>query len=156
MEYIIIGLLGVITIVEVYRASLTYSGRSKKSVFKAKLQQTRQMIWDLEFKIFKTREIREDIRQNYDQMLSRIAAYDEQIANWPADADPAERARIEDQKTLAQSDADRFIRQMQMLDAEVDGLKPTADNPNGQVGISEQVDSLREVESMVKDYITTL
>lgn len=156
MEIIAIALLAVIAVAEVHRTVWGLMPTSKKGFFKAKLKQTRQTIWDLEFKIFKTREIREEIRQQYDQMLSRIDNLKGQIANWPADADPAEKARIADQQALAERDAERFVRQMQMLDAEVDGLKPTVDHPNGQIGISEQVDSVREVSSMITDYVKTL
>lgn len=156
MEVLMIGLLAVIAIAEVHRSYLSVRPRSKKAYFKSRLESTTGTIWDLEFKVFKTREIREEIRQSYDQMCSRIQSYDEQIKNWPADKPEAERKTIEDQKVLAERDAERYVKQMQMLDAEVDGLKPTAENPQGQVGINEQIDSLREVQGMLKDYLASI
>ena len=154
---IAVSLLAVIAIVEVHRS---YTGlnrtTSRKSHFKRKLEGTKAMIWDLQFKVFKTREIREDIRQEYDQMKSRIDALDTQIKNWPSDQPEAERKAKEDQKVLAERDAERFLLQMKMLDEEVEGAKPTAENPDGKVGIVNQIDSLRELEGMLKDYIKEL
>lgn len=153
---IVIALLAVIAASELYLSYLSIRKPSKKRYFNGKLQGTRQMKWDLEFKVFKTREIREEIRQQYDQMLSRIEGYKQQLENWPAEQPEEEKKRVEDLKVLAERDAERYMKQMQMLDAEVDGLKPTSDNPAGQVGVSEQIDSLHEVESMLKDYLKTL
>ena len=151
---IIIALLAAIAASEVYMSYLSVRKPSKKRYFNGKLQGTKNLIWDLEFKVFKTREIREEIRQQYDQMLSRIEGYKAQLEN--PDITEEEKGRVTDLKTLAERDAERFMKQMQMLDAEIEGLKPTAENPNGQVGVAEQIDSLREVQSMLTDYTKTL
>lgn len=153
---IVIALLAVIAGAEVYLSYLIIRKPSKKRYFNGKLQGTRNMIWDFEFKVFKTREIREDIRQQYDQMLSRIEGYKTQLENWPAEQPEEDKKRVEDLRTLAERDAERFLKQMQMLDAEIEGVKPTVENQGGQVGVSEQIDSLREVEGMLKDYVKTL
>jgi chromosome segregation ATPase len=155
-EIAVVALLAVIAGVEIYRAYMGIRPTSKKDAMKGMLLRTRAQIWELEFKVFKAREIREDIRQQYDQMLSRIQMFQQKIDEWPADGDQGEKARVADDKTRAEAEAARYLRQMQMLDAEVDGIKPSSDNPNGQVGISEQIDGLREVEGMIKDMIKTL
>lgn len=152
MEIITI-LLAVIAVTEVTRLVLTHKKPSRRSHFKRKLDGTNSMIWDLQFKVFKTAEIREEIRAQYDYMLSRIENLDKQIAEWPKDADEGERKRVEDQKVLAERDRDRLMAQIQGLDAEIGGLKPTAENPDGHIGINEQIDSLIELRSMLEEYI---
>ena len=153
---IITFLLAVIAVTEITRLVLTHRKPSKRSHFKRKLDGTSSMIWDLQFKVFKTREIREEIRTQYDFMLSRIENFDKQIAEWPKDADEGERKRVEDQKVLAERDRDRLMVQINGLDAEISGLKPTADNPDGNIGINEQIESLIELRSMLSDYIDSI
>lgn len=150
----IIVLLGVIALSEVLRLYLTHKKTTKKEHFKQKLNGVKKMIYDLEFKIYKTREIREDVRKEYDMMLSRIQGIDEKIKDWKGEE--AERKGIEDQRVLAQRDAERFKAQMKQLDEEVEGAKPTNENPEGVLGVVQQIDSMRELEQMLKDHIKSL
>lgn len=156
MNIAIIALLAALVSLDLFRWFQGKRLDSKKAHFKNKLLGTYRLIWDLEFKVFKTKEIREGIRQEYDNMSSRIASLEDQIKNWPSDKDQGEKARLEDQKVIAARDRDRFQHQMASLDAEVHGLKPSNENPNGMVGILEQIDSLRELAGMLKDHIKTL
>jgi hypothetical protein len=154
--YIIIGLLTVIAISEGYRTYYGFRSSSKAEHFKAKLKQTRILIWDLQFKVFKTREIREDIRQEYDYVKARIENLKNQIATFPADKDPGDKARLEDDKVRAEGDEARFLKQMEELDLEIEGSKPTAEYPNGVEGVTHQIDSLRELDKMLVDYLKEL
>lgn len=52
---------------------------AKKDYFREKLKSVEKLIWDLEFKRFKTREIREEVRQEYDSQNSKFAVIDTQI-----------------------------------------------------------------------------
>ncbi len=156
MQILIVVLLATIATSEVLRLVLTHRPTTKRSYFKGKLKGVQSMIWDFEFKAHKTREIREDVRQEYDYMLARIGGYNTQIKDWPADKDAADRKRIEDQKVLAERDRDRLLSQIKQLDAEVEGAKPNAENHDGTEGISHQIDSLRELHGMLKNWIKTL
>ena len=51
----------------------------QKRYFKKKLVGVQNTIWDLEFKRFKNREIREELRKQYDNFTSRMGALDETI-----------------------------------------------------------------------------
>lgn len=153
MNTLIVILLAVIALSEVSRLVLTHRGVSKKEHFRHKLEGTQKMIWDMEFKAFKTREIREDVRKEYDHRIQRIELLKQQIEKFPAEGDQAEKAKLQDQITLCERDRDRFLFQMQQLDAEVNGAKPTAENQDGVVGIVQQIESLRELVGMLKDWI---
>ena len=156
MEILIVGLVAVIAGCEVYR---TYLGKHKPSIkdhFKRRLQGTRETIYDLQFKVFKTREIREEIRQEYDMMKSRVESLTKQIAEWPKDAPEGDRKRLEDDKVRAEQSVNRFLAQMKELDLEVEGSKKTNEYPDGVTGVTQNIDSLRELETMIVDYIKTL
>lgn len=153
MEFAIIGLLAVIAGSELYRTYLGARKPTRKDHLKRRLQGTREMIWDLQFKVFKTREIREEIRQEYDLMKSRLEHVENQIKNFPADKDQGDKARLEDDKVRIQNDTNRFLAQMKQLDIEVEGSKKTNEFPEGATGITQNIDSLRELESMIRDYL---
>lgn len=155
MEYIVIALLAIIATTEVTRLILTHKKPSRKEHFKQKLDGTTKMMWDLEFKIYKTREIREDVRKEYDNCKQRISVLDGRIYLLPKDKEKwsDEDKRIEDQKTLLERDAQRYEQQMKNLDIEVEGSKPTNDYPDGVTGIQQQIDSLRELTEMLRDWI---
>lgn len=148
-----IPLLLIIALSELTRLFLTHKKISKKNYFKQRLQGTERLVWDLEFKMFKTREIREDIRKEYAQMKARLFTVEEQIKNFPADKDQADKARLEDQKVLLDKDTLRFQAQIEQLDIEVEGTKPTEKYPDGVDGIVQQIGSLKEVQTMLKDWI---
>ena len=156
MDYIIVGLLTVIAVSELYRTFLGLRKATQKDHFKSKLRQTKTLIWDLQFKVFKTREIRESIRQEYDYMKSRIETLTSQVTNFPKDGDQAEKARIEDQIVLAKRDEERFLQQMKQLDLEIEGARPSEEYPSGVEGVTHQIDSLKELEKMLEDYIVEL
>ncbi len=146
-------LLIIIAVAEVARLVLTHIPVTQKSYFKQRLAGTQRLIWDLEFKAHKTREIREDVRKEYSNMMSRIDSLKTQVANWPADKDEGDKKRLEDQIVLCQRDADRFVAQMRQLDTEVEGAPKTNENPDGVDGIVQQIGQLKEVQIMLKDWI---
>lgn len=149
-------LLAIIAFSEITRLVLTHKKSSKRDHFKQKLIGTKKMLWDFEFKLFKTKELREEIRQEYDFMKSRIATLQAQYDGWPEDKDPAEREKIKDQITLAEKDKEKLENQVNGLDLEMYGSKPTNQYPDGVQGITNQIDALREVIGLLKDHIKSL
>lgn len=147
-------LLAIIALCEITRLVLTHKKSSKRKHFQQKLEGVQKMIWDLEFKSFKTREIREDIRKEYDTAKSRIDSFIKQIETWTGDE--AERKGVEDKKVRCERDVIRFEAQMKQLDEEVNGAKPSAENHDGVNGIVQQIDSLRELVEMLKDHIKSI
>ena len=154
--YIIIGLLAVIALSEIAHIYLTHRKVTKKMHFQQKLEGTKKMLYDLEFKRFKTQELREGIRVEYDSMKQRVAGYAEQIKNWPKDGKEDELKRLEDQKVLAERDVKNLEGQIAGLDLEVNGSKPTNQYPEGVTGVNQQIDSMRELNEMLRDWIKSL
>jgi hypothetical protein len=157
MEITVI-LLGIIAAAEVSRLYLTYKKADKKSHFAQKMAGVQKMKWDLEFKIFKTREVREDVRQAYTNECARIEAMKTEIKNWPKDSkeekhSQGEKARREDEVVRAEANRDRYEAQMKQLDVEIEGSKRTNEYPDGVNGIMQDIDGLNELEQMLKEWI---
>jgi len=116
------------------------------------------MIEDLLFKRFKTREIREDIRQEYDNQKSKLSLLESQIKAEEAKPtmEKGDFARLGDEKVLLERDIERYLQQMKALDLEIQGSNPTAEFHDGVQGINDQLDALRELAEMLKEYIKNL
>ena len=127
----------------------------QKDYFKKKLDSVQCMIWDLEFKREKTKMIREEVRVEYDTTKARLEVIDTQIKSQKEKPTIKEGdiKRLEDDKILIERDLKRYESQMAQLDLDVDGSKPTNELPDGAIGINHQLDSLRELKGMIKDYI---
>lgn len=117
------------------------------------------MGWDLEFKIAKTKQVREGIRREYDSAKSRLFSIDEQFKQEEtsgAAIPEAQRKEMVDQKALLERDIPRFEGAMVQLDGEIEGVRPSPENPQGVAGTQNQIDQVRELEQMIEEYIETL
>lgn len=130
----------------------------KKDYFKQLLKGVHKMIWDLEFKKFKTREIREGVRVQYDDCKMKLALLTTQIEQQEKELtmEEGEFKRLKDQKVILERDMERYLGQIKTMDLDVNGAAPSSEHPDGVVGIVQQLDSLEELKIMVKDYIKTL
>ena len=115
--------------------------------FKQKLANVDKALWDLEFKREKSAQVREEIRLKRDRLVETQNHIAQQVKKDGDDASK-ELAKVTD-------DIKRFEAQINMLDVEIYGKEPTAEDP-GQQGINHQIDSLNELKQMVKDYIKTI
>lgn len=149
-------LLAIIALSELTRLVLTHRNPSKKAHFKGKLAGVEKQIYDFEFKLAKTQMIREEIREQYDQMKSRIMTLEDQIKNWPKDKDEGDRKRLEDDKIRAEVEVKRYEGQMKNLDEQMYGAKPTNENPEGVQGITYDIDSMRELSEMLREHIRSI
>ena len=125
----------------------------QKQHFKAKLVGVQRMIWDLEFKRFKTREIREEIRQLYDNKKATLSVIEERLKSDEKDEDAP---KWKDEVEKLNVELKRYEDQMKGLDLEVDGSVKTNELPDGYEGISQTLESLRELQQMIKNYINEL
>ena len=130
----------------------------QKKYFKQKLNGVKKMIWDLEFKRHKTREIREEVRVEYDTTKSRLSSIELQIKEQTEKPtlDKGEIARLDDTKVLMEKKIKDFEVQMSDLDTEIIGTKSNDRYPEGLVGINDQLEALRELITMLNKYIKTL
>mgnify|MGYP001558675853 CR=1 FL=1 len=126
-----------------------------KNYFKEKLKGIQCMIWDLEFKRYKTFYVREQIRKEYDAIRSRLEIVKTQIASEKDKPTMPEGdvKRLEDDEIRMNRDIERKLAQMKDLDAEIHGSKPTAELPEGHQGLNDTLEALRELIQVTKKYI---
>lgn len=130
----------------------------KKTYFQQKLSGVQKAIWDFEFKREKIRMIREEIRQEYDNQKSRLSVLETQIKAQTENStmEKGEIVRLDDRKVLLERDTDRFRKQMEGLDLEISGCKPSEEHRDGVQGINGQIEALRELAEMLKSYIKSI
>lgn len=116
------------------------------------------MLEDLIFKRYKTFYVREQIRQEYDNLKSRLEVLKTQIASEKdkPSLSEDERKRLEDQEALHNKDIERKVEQMKQLDIEVNGAKPSNELPEGHQGLNDTMEALRELRNVTKKYIKEL
>lgn len=130
----------------------------KKKYFKNMLEGVERMIWDREFKRNKALIIREEVRQEYDKNKAKLDIIQTQIKAQKESPtlEEGEIKRLDDQEIILKRDIERYEAQMKQMDLDVQGSKKTNEYPDGFVGINDELDSLRELQVMVKNYIKTL
>lgn len=137
---------------------LKYITNPKYKYFIKKNRGVQFMIYDQEFKRFKALEIREEVRQDYDRMKARLETLDGMIAKESEagglkETNVDEFKRLEDNKVLLEKDIQERVNSMNDIDAEINGTKPSMENPNGSHGINQLLDSLRELQGLIKNYV---
>lgn len=127
----------------------------KYRYFLQKKRGVEKMIEDLCFKRSKTQMIREEVRQEYDKSRAKLDILQTQIKaqKETPTMEEGEIKRLDDQEVLLKRDVERYEAQIKMLDLDVQGTKPTNEYPDGVTGINHQIDSLRELQVMLKEYI---
>ena len=133
----------------------------EKDYFKNKLKGIQAMIWDLEFKNFRTGYVREQIRQEYDGLRSRqeILKTNIKVESEPGklkDTNLDEFKRLEDDDVRLTIEIDRKVAQMKQLDIEISGASPSAELPEGHQGTNQTLEALRELIQVTKHYIKQL
>lgn len=157
-----------------------------KSYFLHKYGEVQYMIWDLDFKRFKTLELREEMRKMYDDLankssivLNTLKAQLKDPKNPCAKHDVekgilkdvkqkcscvyidghmevGEIERLYDQKVLYERDQERYLAQMKEFDLQVQGCLPNQEYQEGVRGINQEIDALIELMAMIKSYIKTV
>lgn len=153
----VILLLSIIACSEILRLVLTHRPLTNRRYFRNKLDGVEKLILDLEFAKFKTSEVREDIRREYDSMKSRLDELDIRIkAGKKPDEDQGEFNRLDDQKVLFTRDIGRLEEQLKRLDLEIHGSKKTSEYPDGATGITQKIEELRGLAQILKIWIKSI
>lgn len=135
-------------------------GNWKKKYFKDKLRGVDKLILDLEFKRFKTLDIREDKRIEYDNLKAKVSFLDKEMADDdakksddPSKLEAGERARLDDEKVRLLASIERHIKAMEDLDHDIHGVPANDTYPEGIQGMAGQLDMLRELRLVVENAI---
>lgn len=128
---------------------------SKKRYFKDKLKGVQKMIWDFEFKRFKTDELYEEIREERDNQKSKLSVLLARIESEKANPtmESGEIARLDDDKVRLEKSIENLESQMNAINLELHGSKKCVEYPDGLSGVDQTIDSLYELVGMMKSYI---
>lgn len=121
----------------------------KYRFFARKIKSVTKQIWDYEFKVEKTMQVKEGIRQDRDRMLD--AKHKVEVA---LKATPDDKNLMSEFEKIVDT-IKRYELQMNMLDKQIDGVPAQGDNP-GEEGVADIISSLAELRSMYKAYLSKL
>ncbi len=117
----------------------------KKRLFKRKIKHVKLAIWELEFKLFKVREMREERRKQYDRSVETLDALTKQLEKENTEETKKTLELKKEEQTLYQT---QVKGQMDALDMEINGSKE-----QGVQGVIEQIEAARELDKMYRDYL---
>lgn len=124
---------------------------SKYRYFYRKVRDVQNSIWEYEFKVAKSRQVREGVRMDRDRATEAANNIDMGLKTAPEE----QKAKLEADLKAMQDNILRYEAQMKMIDDQINGGAATEANPAG-IGILEQIKSLTELRLMYLDYISRL
>lgn len=144
-----------------FRESLLVLVRGeKKQHFYSKLKQARGQAWEMEFKKFQTMELMELIRLDRDKAKE---AADACRVESEREHKPETKAELLQKKTIAEDNAERYEKQIVMLQNEVNGVAYNPGDPEkgiepnpGQQGLNDTIAAIGEITKMFVLYLKTL
>lgn len=125
-----------------------YRPKTRKRYFTKMLRDLEYQIWDKGFERFKIKEVREELRVEYDRQKAQLDTLAAQMKT----ADEATKKTLEDKKVLMERDIKRMAEGKDEGDPQDDGLN--LKNFDRSISIlNAQVDQLHILQGMVRDYI---
>lgn len=124
--------------------------KAEKKHFKEKIKYMDVQIWNLEFTRFQISQIRESIRQEYDQLRSRKEAINSTLKT---EKDEVKITEMKDQLEKVENGEKVMLQQMQDKDIQVNGCKECEQFPDGVQGLNEQIEVARMTQQLYKDYL---
>ena len=127
--------------------------------WRRKIKAMEKMIEDEQFSRYKTIELKEEVRQEYDQEQSRLSLLDGRIKDKDKtikEIGEGEYARLEDEKARGEVKINKLKEEMDTLTQKVEGSKPTNEHPAGVIGNNQTIEKLHDLINYVKIYIGDL
>lgn len=119
--------------------------------FKSKIKRVTYQIWELEFKISKSRQVREGVRQDRDRAIEASQQVTAQVQG-ATDTTSAEFANLVHMLETSSDNVKRYEAQMKMVDDQINGSNGD-ETHEPIIGIVEQIKSLVELKEMYKQYL---
>lgn len=135
---------------------IKYITNKKYRFFVGKIRQVEKSIWELDFKINKSRQVREGVRQDRDRAVENK---NHAQINMDKEEDKEKKKELEEQVKLNEDNIKRYEAQMKMIDDQIQGVakqNPSEEYPDGipaVVGILETIASYSELRKMYREYL---
>ena len=131
---------------------LKYLTNRKYRFFYKKIKDVTAAIWEMEFKINKSRQVREGVREDRDRAVENVKSLEAQIPNVE---DKDMKKKMEADMATHADNVKRYEAQMKMIDDQIAGVPAKGEDP-GQQGLMETVASYAELKQMYKSYLKTI
>lgn len=125
-----------------------YLTNKKYRFFSEKVVSVQRALWDLEFKVAKSRQVREGVRQDRDRAIEVQQHLTARIAQ---EKDEKIKKEYETQLADMVEKQKRYEQQMKMTDDQIAGSNGD-ETHEPVIGIIEQLNSYAELRNMYKDY----
>lgn len=122
--------------------------------FRRKIRDVTYTIWETEFKISKSRQVREGVRQDRDRAMEGAHQMTAMLQGL-TDTSTTQYADTAKQLEAQTENVRRYEAQMRMIDEQINGISANGENP-GQQGILDMIKGYTELRSMYKDYLKQL
>lgn len=129
--------------------------RKQKAYYKNKLKGFQRMIWDLELQRFTNGSLREQAREEYDQLMSRKDALEKQEPPKDITVEQAEEFKnnMDNVKKEVEEKINSLKEEMDMYDVLLHGKAPSSEDNRYIEGINNKIDTVRSTIQKTKDYI---
>ncbi len=124
----------------------------KFQYFKSLYRQTQQQIWGLEFKVKKSRTIREGVRQDRDRAIEALNRIKPALE---AEKDKDVKEKLQQEHDEIQANVTRYEKQMEMIDDQINGAVGT-ETKEMVIGLLEQIESLTSLKGMYLEELKNL
>lgn len=121
--------------------------KTQKKYYQSKLEGIERMIWDLEFRRFQLRGLREEVRQQRDRVYENIDALTKQIEK--GENKPETLTILTEEKNKKQKALEELEDQMVRLDNELSGRLPEME-PSVEARIDGCYDLLKQWKKFIK------
>lgn len=128
---------------------LTYLTNEKYRFFSKKIKSVQYAIWDLDFKVMKLRQVREEVRLDRDREVEALGRAKQALE---VETDKEKKKLLEADIATLEDNKKRFEIQMGRIDQEVSGYTAKDDSEQSVVGIMEQLQSYADLRKTYKKY----
>lgn len=146
LTIILVVLVAILTLVNLSSYLKMTIPYSRKRHFKEKLETQVRKMWDTEFAKEKYKQVREDMRTEYDRMAENLPAYEERLRKLNERNEPTDAEDIKNtEATLAarKQDVAQLKEQLEGMDAQI---KQADDN----------IDGYRSIIIMIEEFLKTV
>jgi len=128
---------------------LKYLTSEKYRFFSKKIKSVQYAIWDLDFKVMKLRQVREEVRLDRDREVEALGRAKQALE---VETDKEKKKLLEADIATLEDNKKRFEIQMGRIDQEVSGYTAKDDSEQSVVGIMEQLQSYADLRKTYKKY----
>lgn len=146
VDTVLLGLTALFTGVLAVRATRPVT---KKRHFKSRMEQTTRSVWDMEFRRAQLKEMREDIRHQYDRTNENVQGAQARLET--------EKSKPKDQRDVKlmeqlENTVEKYGPDLEHLKTQLEGLSNEIENQDNPESLTQKIEALRTVNEMMERY----